>query len=120
MLEELKTWRYNRNHYQDMEFITHCETQIIRIQQLNPAFLVNHSASKQIISKLSGVALRDKLTDKLNEAKYKSGDTNCVNNYITALQEVLGMARIDVEDKLGTKELNKFSKGDHELHANAL
>ena len=96
MLEQMKCWFYCRNYYQDIEFISYCEKAILRMQQLNAAFLINHAAAKLIISKLSTVSMRDKLTDKLNDLRYKAGDTNSVNNYIIALQEVLAMARVDV------------------------
>ena len=70
---------------------------------------MDHGTSKQIISKLSTVTLRDKLHDKLNELRYANGDDNGKNNYVLALQECLVAARIDVEDKLEVKELNEYS-----------
>ena len=85
MVETLKAWPYCRNYSHDMKMINYAKSAVTRMLQLNNAFHMDHGTSKQIISKLSTVTLRDKLHDKLNELQYAEDDTHGVNNYIKAL-----------------------------------
>ena len=52
-----------------MKYINAAESALTRMLQLNTAFHIKHNTAKQIISKLSTVTLRDKLTDKINELR---------------------------------------------------
>ena len=103
MLEKMKSYTYCKNYTHDKKMINFFEKSLVRMLQLNSAFHLDFTSAKQLVSKLSSITMRDKYMDALDDLRYNNKDTHGVNNYVKTLQEIMGMARVAVDDKLDVR-----------------
>ena len=88
--------------------IEFCEATLRGILQLNNAFHLSLMSAKQIVFKLSKVTMRDKFWEALNDLRDRERDTYGIRNYITTLQRILELARMETDEKLEVIQMNKL------------